>query len=118
MLEQLAAHTDAGTAILHWFSGTLRELERAIALGCWFSVGAAMLRSERGRELASHIPRDRILTETDGPFAQGEGKALAPWDVQLAVALLITIWGVPSQTVESTVRDNLRRLVALPCGPN
>jgi TatD DNase family protein len=114
VLEQLAKHSGAGTPILHWFSGTLRELERAIDLGCWFSVGPAMLSSQRGRELAAHMPRDRILTETDGPFAQIDGKSLMPWDAQRAVGLLSTIWGVSAEDVESSVRDNLRKLVLSP----
>jgi TatD DNase family protein len=113
VIEQLAEHKGAGTPILHWFSGTLRELQRAIDLGCWFSVGPAMLRSERGRELAAHMPQDRTLTETDGPFAQIDGKSLMPWDVQQAVELLSTIWSVPVEVVESRLRDNLRGLVTL-----
>lgn len=112
VLEHLAKHDGAGTPILHWFSGSLRELERAIDLGCWFSVGPAMLRSERGQELAEHMPRDRVLTETDGPFAQADGKSLMPWEAQHAVGLLSTIWGVSADAVESSLRDNLRKLVS------
>lgn len=114
VLERLAEHKGAGTPILHWFSGSLRELDRAIDLGCWFSVGPAMLRSERGRELAAHMPQDRVLTETDGPFAQIDGKSLMPWDAQDAVKLLSTIWCAPTEAVEFTLRDNLRQLVSLP----
>lgn len=37
-------------------------------MGCWFSVGPAMLAGERGKVLALKMPRDRILTKTDGPL--------------------------------------------------
>jgi TatD DNase family protein len=51
VLDQLESKPGAGTPILHWFSGTLRELDRATNLGCWFSVGPAMLNTEKGRAL-------------------------------------------------------------------
>lgn len=53
--------------ILHWFSGTSDELQRAIKLGCWFSVGRSMLLQKKGREYAKAIPADRLLLETDEP---------------------------------------------------
>ncbi|MFG3594521.1 TatD family hydrolase [Bradyrhizobium sp. RDI18] len=42
-------------------------MQRAAALGCYFSVNAEMTRSDRGRILVTEMPLDRILTETDGP---------------------------------------------------
>lgn len=92
VLDSLEQEPDAGTPILHWFSGTQRELLRAIDLGCWFSLGPSMLASEKGRTLASRMPRDRILTESDGPFAQLDGRAAFPWDVNRAMPLIAKIW--------------------------
>src|SRR3546814_2903790 len=60
VLDAIESIRDAGTPILHWFSGTGRQLDRAIDLGCWFSVGPAMLRTEKGRQLAARMPRDRL----------------------------------------------------------
>jgi TatD DNase family protein len=70
VIERLLVHPTAGVPILHWFSGSAGELERAIKANCWFSVGALMLSTKKGRLLVSRMPRDRVLTETDGPFAQ------------------------------------------------
>lgn len=69
--------------ILHWFTGSKRELRDAISQNCWFSVGPAMTRSKRGAELIKEIPRGRILAETDGPFGKAQGKAYKPWDCHL-----------------------------------
>ena len=55
--------------VFHWFSGTSDELRRAVAAGCWFSVGESSLATRRGREYARQIPQARILTETDLPEA-------------------------------------------------
>jgi TatD DNase family protein len=55
-------------AILHWFSGSRKELEGAIERGCYFSINGAMMRSKRFVGLLPLIPSDRILLETDSPF--------------------------------------------------
>ena len=110
VLDALEAHPGAGTPILHWFSGTQRELARAVDLNCWFSVGPAMLASEKGRALAAKMPRDRLLTETDGPFAQLEGSMALPWDAERAIALLADMWTEPETAVRDRLATNLRRL--------
>lgn len=55
-------------AILHWFSGGRKELEKAIEKGCFFSVNGAMVKSKRFLELLPLIPCSRLLIETDSPF--------------------------------------------------
>ena len=68
--------TRENACVFHWFSGSCEELQRAISLGCFFSVGERMLRSKKGREYVKLIPPERLLLETDVP-----GKiAPAPWD--------------------------------------
>jgi len=115
VLDRLVLFPGAGTPILHWFSGGKRDLQRAIALGCWFSVGPAMLVSEKARALVRDMPRDRVLTETDGPFAQIGGVSAKPWDVSLATAQLAKLWGgITQEETERQLSSNLRRLVALP----
>jgi TatD DNase family protein len=110
VLDVLEAHPGFGTAILHWFSGTQRELARATDLGCWFSVGPAMLNGNKGRALAASMPRHRVLTESDGPFAQLEGRAALPWDMEKAVAILANLWAEPIPAVRERLFANLRRL--------
>lgn len=112
VLECLRAEPNAGTAILHWFSGSQAQLRRAMDQGCWFSVGLPMSRSERGRALLASLPRDRVLTETDGPFAQENGRALYPSDVSGMTGALASIWKVPEAEVESQLKANLRCLTA------
>jgi TatD DNase family protein len=107
VLDKLAAHPGAGRPILHWFSGTPRELARAVDLGCWFSIGPAMLAGEKGRALAAKMPSDRVLTETDGPFAQLDGRPALPWDAEQAIASLAEVWGQPVAEVRTRIRDNL-----------
>jgi TatD DNase family protein len=112
VVATLLRHRCASTAVLHWFSGTLKQLNSAIGAGCWFSVGPAMLRSEKGRHLISRMPRERILTETDGPFAHDKNKPLEPCDVALAIEGLASLWSIDIQEVDQLLRTNLKVLLS------
>lgn len=113
VLDAIEAEPQAGIPILHWFTGSQRELERAIGLGCWFSVGPAMLRSEAGRRTAAAMPSDRLLTETDAPFSEIAGKPLMPWDVGLTYPTLAHAWKCSEEAVARRIADNLRRLATM-----
>ncbi|MDK2770230.1 MAG: TatD family hydrolase [Sphingomonas sp.] len=112
VIDALLDAPRAGIPILHWFSGSVVELDRAISAGCWFSVGPVMLNSAKGRRLVELMPADRVLTETDAPFAQIQGKSLMPWDVQLAHSHLAKIWNQSEQEVVGQLKRNLKTLLA------
>jgi TatD DNase family protein len=71
-----------------------------------------MLASEKGRMLAERMPRERVLTESDGPFAQLNGKALLPWQTEDAFEALSRIWSVSTAEVERSINRNLKALLA------
>jgi TatD DNase family protein len=112
VLDEIERNGSVGTPILHWFSGSTSELQRAIDIGCWFSVGPAMLSSRNGSRLASMMPQDRVIAETDGPFGTINGVPLSPWDSDLVVPSLVSLWSVPETTVKSSLFSNFRRLVS------
>ncbi len=111
VLDRVRAFPNAGTYILHWFSGSARDLDSAIKLGCWFSVGPAMLKGGSGRALVARMPRERVLTESDGPFAQLDGAAVLPWQADLAIKELGVLWSLPHETVDQLLLANLRKLL-------
>jgi TatD DNase family protein len=112
VIAVLQQHKCGATAVLHWFSGTQKELQAAAALGCWFSVGPAMLRGEKGRQLVGRMPRERVLTETDGPFAQEGKRPLTPRDVRLAIVQLAKVWAISEGDVEMQLNANLKELLS------
>jgi TatD DNase family protein len=71
-----------------------------------------MLRSENGRRLAARMPRDRVLTETDGPFAPDGKQRLSPFDVGRAVAKLAALWSISERNVEMRLAANLKELLS------
>lgn len=112
VLELLAMSKSPGNPVLHWFSGSNAELQTACQLGCWFSVGPSMLAGEKGRNLLSRMPCDRVLPETDGPFAMRDGVALKPWDAWSICSVLSELWARPLDIVEEQLKYNLRRLLS------
>lgn len=100
-----------GVPIFHWFTGSEFELRSAVKIGAWFSVGPAMLNSIKGRRIIEIIPKDRLLTETDGPFAKISGKNLFPWDVEKAITGISKIWGCNSEYVEAKIEENFRNIL-------
>lgn len=67
--------------IMHWFTGTKAQVRRASELGCYFSINHAMIARVEGLDIVRAFPRQRILTETDGPFVQFNGRTSRPADV-------------------------------------
>jgi TatD DNase family protein len=53
--------------LLHWFSGSKKQLQKAMELGCFVSYGPAMIYSGDKQVLLSETNVDKILLETDGP---------------------------------------------------
>lgn len=111
VLEELGKCSGTNIPVLHWFSGTLRELERAIEMGCWFSAGPTMLNTQKGRAIVGRMPADRVLTESDGPFTRKGNAPLYPWDVADAESALGTLWGTTAAEARKRVRENLRSLL-------
>lgn len=107
VLDHLEKNLKYGTPVLHWFTGTAKELERAIELGCWFSVGEPMLKSKKGLERILRMPRNRILTETDAPFASPE---IIPSLRRTEQALAKTL-GVASCHLDGMLKKNLLELL-------
>ncbi|WP_417737950.1 Qat anti-phage system TatD family nuclease QatD [Rosistilla oblonga] len=113
VIETLKQESNAGIAILHWFSGSPLELNNAVELDCWFSIGLPMLRSKKGRAIVASLPRNRVLTETDGPFTQNESGPLFPWDIRETLSELANLWREPEKATTARVQENLSQLITM-----
>lgn len=100
-----------GQVVLHWFSGTAAEARRAADLGCYFSINAEMLLNARRSSLVEKLPRDRLLTETDGPFTEVNGKPSRPSDVGATVAKLADVLKISKEECAQCILANLGRVV-------
>lgn len=114
VLDHIEAHLPParGKVVLHWFTGSKSEAKRALEMGCYFSINAAMLEKERHASLFSVIPPGRLLTETDGPFTKTGERPSKPADVALMTQALGLLYGMSALDLAKTVRENLRNLLS------
>ena len=100
-----------GTVILHWFSGAIKDLRKATERGMYFSVNPAMIRSRSAQRLAAEMPRDRVLTETDGPFVTVGSRPAIPGDVAGVVDWLARMWKISREEARQVIVVNLERAI-------
>jgi len=100
-----------GTPILHWYSGSKETLEQALSNGCYFSANPAMARTKKFEKLLSWIPKERLLTETDGPFVEVSGEPAEPKDTSLVVKQISRVWGVSARVGREKIFSNFKRLL-------
>lgn len=98
-------------AVFHWYSGGLTILAKAVEQGYYFSVNPAMVRSDTGQRIITRIPRDRLLTETDGPYVKIGNRAVRPSDVAVVLDFLAVQWRMPVDEVTATVLENFHRIL-------
>jgi TatD DNase family protein len=113
VLDLIEEHLPAekGKTVLHWFTGSKSEARRAVGLGCFFSVNARMLQSDRGRELVRSLPSDRLLTETDGPFTGVGTRPSRPQDVAATVVGIAHLLRSTPDEVSAQIRRALKSLL-------
>lgn len=105
--DVIAALAGSGVrAILHWYTGPSALVERALQAGLYFSVNSSMLRTKKGRALIEAIPRDRLLTETDGPYGKVGRLPASPAAIPETVDSLASTWGVPHGRARSVIWEN------------
>lgn len=112
VLDLLEKHCRSSLPVLHWFSGSIQEARRAAAMGCWFSVGPAMLRGAKGRAILHELPIDRLLPETDGPFARNRTGPFMPWDAMTIVGTVASAWNMTAEGVCDKLNRNLEILLS------
>jgi TatD DNase family protein len=103
-------------AVLHWYTGPLNLIDEALAAGLYFSVNPAMLRTRKGLETIGALPPERVLTESDGPFAKARGHVAGPIDMPWLVAELANVWRIDADGARGVVHANMARLYAATVG--
>jgi TatD DNase family protein len=98
-------------AVFHWYSGPHTLVDKIVYAGHYFSVNPAMIRTTKGRSIIERIPRERILTETDGPYLQVGDRPALPADVLLVLDYLVTSWNMPQEQVKQYIWGNFQTIL-------
>lgn len=110
VIQILFRYPNAGIKILHWFSGNIGELKKAIDMDCYFSVNSAMFKSQKSFHIISRIPQKLILPESDGPFISINGKPVMPWESFDICNSLSSIWSIPVKDTQEILINNYNTL--------
>jgi TatD DNase family protein len=86
-------------------------LKAIIEQGFLLSINPSMVQSKSGQRIISEIPLDKVLTETDSPYALVNGKKTKPKDVKLVIDYLSNYHKITAESVEKKVYENFKKLV-------
>lgn len=100
-----------GRVILHYYSGSVTALKKAIEYGFYFSVNSSMVKTANGRKIISLIPLNRLLTESDGPFLSIEEEKITPLIINAVIIELAKLLGDSEYNICNLVYNNFKRLL-------
>jgi len=113
--EVLESLRDRGlpAVLVHWYSGPLDLVEDFLGLGAYFTIGVEVLRSDAVRTLATLLPRDRLLTETDNPggWEWMTGERGFPELLDRVEETLAGLRGVERAELSARIEVNFRELL-------
>jgi len=100
-----------GRVILHWYTGTLSNLERAIDKGYYFSINQQMINSNAGKKIISKIPANRILLESDAPFTRGMEEKYSTRFMEDINSYISSIYNQDVDTVKKRLKANFKDIL-------
>ncbi len=110
VIDALEAQPKSKGVVLHWWLGDIQQTQRAIELGCFFSLNTSSVHRE---DVLKQIPLDRVLTETDHPFGDRRGSRNArPGQVTVVEDELAQHFAKTPEDIRLAIWDNLARLTS------
>ena len=104
--------------ILHSFSGSPEMAEELIRLGYYISFSGTLTftNAKKPREVATVLPQDKVLIETDCPYLTPHphrGKTNHSGYLSYTNAVLAGIWGVSEEECARITEENARRILGI-----
>lgn len=96
-------------AIFHWYTGAKELIPEIIDAGYYFSVNASMLRSTKGKGILKEIPLNRVLVESDGPFARYNKEIVEPQHMRAIYNAFETFYD--ENKLEDIIFENLLTII-------
>lgn len=101
-------------ALVHCFSGSVELMREAVRLGCYISLGGVVTfkNARHSLEVASEIPIDRLLLETDAPYMAPvpfRGKRCDSSMILYAAEKIAALRNMGIQELLDITADNARR---------
>lgn len=100
-----------GTVILHWYTGSINNLKKAIDRGYFFSVNHQMIKSNNGKKIINLLPLDKIILESDAPFTFGLESDYNLNFIDLIIEYISINKNIPIQNVYNQIKLNFKTLL-------
>ena len=105
-------------ALVHCFSGSVELMREAMRLGCYISLGGVVTfkNARHSVEVASEMPLDRLLLETDAPYMAPvpfRGKRCDSSMIVYAAEKIAALRGISTQELLNITCDNARRFYSI-----
>ena len=100
-------------ALVHCFSGSVELMREAMRLGCYISLGGVVTfkNARHSVEVASEIPLDRLLLETDAPYMAPvpfRGKRCDSSMILYAAEKIASLRGITAQELLDITAQNAK----------
>ena len=100
-----------GKVILHWYSGSLSNIDISIERGYYFSINHQMLKSKTGKRIISKIPVNRILLESDAPFTAGMQEEYSTTFMDYVYDYISSLYNQDINTVKKRIKANFMEIL-------
>lgn len=113
MLQVLSEKKLQVPVIIHFFTGTTELAKKYLGLGCYLSFPGPVTYTDMYDESIRVAPLDKILVETDAPFAAPvpyRGKRNEPVYVLEVLRKVAAVKGVPEEEAREQILGNVRRV--------
>ena len=93
--------------VMHAFNGSKEQAMKLLELGCYFSIPPTITRSRQKRDLASILPLNRILLESDTPeLGPSPGEESRPAHIKVTLMELSKILNMNPIELGSVITEN------------
>ena len=106
------------SGVVHSFNGSEEDAKEFVKMGFYIGVGgiATYKKNTTLREIISHLPLERILTETDCPYLSPQpvrGKRNEPKNVRFIIEMLSQLFNKSFAEIESQTEKNAQKLFGI-----
>lgn len=116
MLKPYQGHVKG---VFHCFNGTQEEADEILELGFYIGVNGPITfkNAKDAKDIAMHVPIERLLIETDGPYLSPEpyrGRRNQPANVKYILKTLAQLKNMSEAEVDDITTQNAKNLFLLP----
>ena len=118
-IDMLKPYQGQVKGVFHCFNGTQEEADEILELGFYIGVNGPITfkNAKDAKDIAMHVPIERLLIETDGPYLSPEpyrGRRNQPANVKYILKTLAQLKNMSEAEVDDITTQNAKNLFLLP----